>query len=85
MQCFLGCFEHYPGGRCGWLPADRSMRSNRVVVNAPLFYQNACFIEAVEQLSIQELVAELAIEAFTVTILPRTARFDVSSLGTNGL
>ena len=59
------------------------MRSNRVVVNAPLFDQNACFIEAVEQLTIQELVTKLAIEALAVTILPGTAWFNVSSLSTN--
>jgi hypothetical protein len=51
-------------------------------MDTPLLNQDASLIEAVEQFAIQELVAKLAVEAFTVTILPRASRFDISRLGT---
>lgn len=81
----IGCTADCPSSWRWWPPANGAMRSNRVVVDAPLFDQDASFIEAIEQFAVQKLVAELAIEAFTVTILPRASRFDVGRLGTNAL
>jgi hypothetical protein len=54
------------------------MRAHPVDVDAPLLDQNACFFQAVEQFAIQNLTAKLAIERFTVTALPGTARLDIS-------
>jgi hypothetical protein len=43
----------------------------RVVVPSPLLNDDPGFIEAVEDLSVQELVAEPGIEALAVSVLPR--------------
>jgi len=56
-----------------------------VVVFPPLFDQNLSFSKAVEDFAVEHLVSEPAIEAFTVTVLPRAPRFDVSCLGANGV
>ena len=42
----------------------------RVVVPSPLLNDDPGFIEAVEDLSVQELVAEPGIEALAVSVLP---------------
>jgi hypothetical protein len=42
-----------------------------VVVLAPLFDQHLGFLERVEHLAVQQLVAELAVEGFDVAVLPR--------------
>jgi len=57
----------------------------RVVVPSPLLNDDPGFIEAVEDLSVQELIAEPGIEALTVSVLPRRPRFDVGGLGTDSL
>ena len=46
----------------------------------PLFNEDLCFTQAVEDFAIQELVAEPGIEAFAVPVLPGAAWFDVSGL-----
>jgi len=38
--------------------------------------QDLSFFQRVEDLRVQELIAKLAVEAFTVTVLPRAARLD---------
>ncbi len=55
-----------------------------VVVSPPLFDQDLCFAQAVEDFAVEQLVSEPAVEAFTVSVLPRAARFDVGRLGANG-
>ena len=57
----------------------------RVVVPSPLLNDDPGFIEAVEDLSVQELIAEPGIEALAVSVLPRRPRFDVGGLGTDSL
>ena len=57
----------------------------RVVVPSPLLNDDPGFIEAVEDLSVQELIAEPGIEALTISVLPRWPRFDVGGLGTDSL
>ena len=59
------------------------MGSFLVVVFPPLFDQDLCLRQAVEDLAPQEPVAEPGIEAFTRSVLPWTARFDVGSLCTD--
>ena len=58
------------------------MGPRSIEVNAPLLDKHLSFAEAVEQFPIQELISELAIEAFTIAVLPRTAWRDVGCLGT---
>ena len=61
------------------------MRSFGVVVFSPLFNEDLCFTQAVEDFAIQELVAEPGIEAFAVPVLPGAAWFDVSRFGPDRL
>jgi hypothetical protein len=55
-----------------------------VVVFSPVFDQDLCFAQAVEDFAVEQLIPEPAIEAFTLSVLPWAARFDVSRLGANG-
>lgn len=54
-----------------------------VVIAAPLPNDSLGLLQAVEDLSVQKLVTQLAIEAFTVAIFPGTAGLDVKRLGPN--
>lgn len=56
------------------------MRPHRIVVLAPLFDQCPGLFQRAEYLAIEQLVSELAIEAFIVSILPRTSWFDEEGL-----
>ena len=55
-----------------------------VVVSPPLFDQDLCFAQTVEDFTVEQLIREPTIEAFTVSVLPRDPRFDVGRLGANG-
>jgi hypothetical protein len=48
-----------------------------VVVHAPEFSQHAQFLDREEDLAIQELVPELRVERFAVTVLPWRSELDV--------
>ena len=47
------------------------MRSLRVVVVTPVFEHDLSFTQRVEYFTIQQLIAQLAVEAFAVAVLPR--------------
>lgn len=53
------------------------MRSNAIVVLAPLLDHDLDFPQRVEDLAVQQLVTQLAIERLAVAILPRAALRDV--------
>ena len=55
------------------------MRPDVVVVVAPLFDDDLCFFQRVEQLAVQQLVAQPAVEALVVAVFPRAAGFDKCS------
>ena len=59
------------------------MRSDRVVVLAPLLDDDLCFLEAVEDFAVEQLIAEFSVEGFAVAVLPGTAWFDVEGFGSN--
>jgi len=61
------------------------LRAYGVVVNPPLLDQHLGFSERVEHLGVQQLVAQLAVEAFHVAVLPRATRLDKGCLGTNAV
>jgi len=61
------------------------MRSLRVVVLAPYFDDDARFLQAEEEFAVQEFIAQLAVERFTASILPWTARLDVQRFGTDAV
>ena len=46
----------------------------------PLLDEYRCLGQCVEDLSVQELVSQFAVEALVVAVLPRTARRDVEGL-----
>ena len=46
------------------------MRSLSVVVSAPLFDQDLCFPERIEDLPVEQLVPEAGIEALDIGVLP---------------
>jgi putative transposase len=60
------------------------VRSLGVVVLAPGFDDGSRFGEAVEDLAIEQLVAELRVEALAVAVLPRRSRLDERGAGANG-
>ena len=57
------------------------MRTHRVGVLAPLLDQHTGLGQRVERLARQQLVAELAVEALHIPVLPGAAWFDVCRLG----
>jgi hypothetical protein len=50
-------------------------------LTAPLLNDDGRFLQAVEDFSVEAFVAQLAVERFTVAVLPRTSGFDVERLG----
>ena len=52
------------------------MRPDLVVVVSPFLCQYLRLPQAVEDLTVQELIPELAVERLAVTVLPRTARLN---------
>ena len=56
------------------------MRPHRIVVPPPLFDEDLGFLERREDLAVQQLVSQLAVERLVVTILPRAARLDEQRL-----
>ncbi len=76
-----------PCGQCwhkhlrGWSPvADRGMRAHGIVVTAPAFDDDLGFAQGVEDLAVEQLVAQTRVEAFDEAGLPWAARRDVGSL-----
>lgn len=53
------------------------MRSDRVVVLAPLLDDDGGLLQAVEDFAVQAFITQFAIEGLAVAVLPRAARFDV--------
>ena len=56
------------------------MRPHRIVVTSPAFDQHLRLMQRRELLTRQQLVAQLGVEALTVTVLPRAARLDEECL-----
>src|SRR5271169_5746130 len=73
-------FLQQEGWRRWWSVAQRRMRPYRVVVHSPLFDHHLGLLQRIEDLAIQAFISQLAVEAFTVPVLPGTARFDVQRL-----
>jgi hypothetical protein len=75
-----------PGGRsqpCLWCwrsVSQRGVWSDGVGVDAPALGQHAQFFDRVEEFAVEELVAQLGVEAFPVAVLPGRAGFEVQSL-----
>ena len=60
------------------------MRPDGIVVPSPGFDHDLCLFQRVEDLTIEQLITKLSVEALAVAIFPGTAWFDVGGLGTHG-
>jgi len=56
------------------------VRPDRVVVLAPLLDDDGGFLQIVEDLSIEQFIAQFSVEGFAVTVLPRASGCDVERL-----
>lgn len=63
-------FHRDDGFRCRRAATQGTVKALCVVVFAPLFNQYLRLPQVVEDFTVQQLVAELRIEAFKVSILP---------------
>ena len=61
------------------------MWSDGVVMVPPLFDDDLCLLQGVEDLPIQQFVPEAGIEGLAVSVLPGAARLDVSCFYTHHL
>jgi len=60
--------------------AERGVRPERVVVDAPALDHDLCLLQRVEDLAVDQFVPELAVERFAVAVRPWTSRFDIERL-----
>src|ERR1700722_17076335 len=60
--------------------AERAVRPHSVEVEPPGLNQRLDLGQTEEQLTVEQLVAKLTVEALAVTILPGTARLDIGRL-----
>ena len=65
--------------------AQCTVRSLGIIVAPPFFDDDLGFAQRVEDLAVQQLVAEPAVEALTIAVLPGAARFDKCGLGAHGI
>ena len=73
------------GFRGRWAVAQSTVGSFGIVVFPPLFDQDLRLTQAVEDLAVEQFIAEPGVEALAVSVFPRGPRLDVSSLGADGL
>ena len=66
------------GCRCS--VAQRRVRSDGVVVDAPAFGQHPQLFYRVEDLAVEELISEFRVKALSVAVLPRRTGLDVQRL-----
>jgi len=59
------------------------MVAAHIAVIPPLLNEDLCLLQAVEDLSVQALVPELAVKALVVAVLPGTAGLDEQRPGTH--
>ena len=59
------------------------MWSDGIVVTTPRFNDHLCFEQSVEHFALQQFVAQFAIEALVIAVLPGTARLDIERLNAN--
>ena len=66
------------GFRGGRAVTQSTVWSDGVVVFPPLFGDDLCLLQGVEDLPTQKFIPEAGIQGLAVSILPGTARLDVS-------
>ena len=58
-----------------WI-ASAAVRPRGVVMGSPPFNEHLCFQQGIEQFTVEQLVAEIAVKRLNVTVFPGTARRD---------
>lgn len=59
-------------GLRGWRDvAERAVRPDGIVVPTPVFDQDLRLLQRVEDLAVEQFIAQLAVEALAVTVLSR--------------
>jgi hypothetical protein len=58
------------------------VRPECVVFQPPFFNQHLGLLQGIEDLAIEPFIPEFTVEAFVVTVFPRTARFNKERLDT---
>jgi len=76
------CWDEHLRGRSP--VADRGVRANHIVVTAPALDDDLRLAQGVEDLAIEQFVAQACVETLDKAVLPRTAGCDVSGLCSNG-
>ena len=75
---------HRDGGLGRWWPiAQSAVWSHGVVVAAPSSDQDLRLSQRIENLAVEQLVAEPCVEAFDVAVLPRRSRLDIRRSGSD--
>src|SRR5690606_22519284 len=83
--CCSACWRRPDDGLgCRWLVSKRRVWPLGVVVPPPGFDDDLGLGEAVEDLTVEQFVAELRVEALAVAVLPRASRFDECCLCADG-
>src|SRR5262249_55976785 len=73
----------HDGFRC-WRPiVERGVRPDGVVVPPPTFDDHSCLLQAVEDLAVEQFVAEPGVEALAEAVLPGAAGRDGGSAGSD--
>jgi hypothetical protein len=67
---------HY-GLRSRWAVIQGAVWPEGVVFHSPTLDEYLSFLEGIEDLSVQQFVAEFLVETFTVAVFPRATRLDV--------
>jgi hypothetical protein len=62
---------------CWWLISERRVRTDGVVLIAPLLDDDPSLVQAVEDFLVEAFVAQLSVEGFAIAVLPWTARLDL--------
>ena len=68
------------GLRCRRSVADGTMRPDGVVVLAPMLDQHLGLLEGVEDLTVEQLIPKLPVEALVVAVLPGAPWLDIEGL-----
>ena len=79
--CGESWYEHLG---CWSTVANRGMRPDRVVVTSPAFDDDLRLAQRIEDLAVEQLVAQPGIKTLDEAVLPRTAWRDVGGLCSDG-
>ena len=77
-------FHRDDGFRSRWAVAQSTVRAFGIVMLPPLFDQDLCLPQAVEDFSVEQFIPHSRVEAFAISVLPRRSWLDVGRLCADG-